>query len=293
MSKSWVSAVVVTVVLVAVFIGVRAIPSVKCGFLHYEEVVREDGTVELCAVSEAGFVDLSVVTPPVRVQLDSMDVWQANEPYEGLLHLETLTGKVLYPQDLAITHTEKLHLMIINKSLSDYHHIHPRPVEGTEFWEFSFVPLTSEEYVLFADFVPNQTRRQVIGREYILPSDLVSKTVWNFDENVKKGEFLISLEQPSSIQRNKPADLFLQIKTLDGSPVSLEKVMDAYGHLVAFQEGLQGMGHIHPVPSGEEDSVSPRLAFSFNTPLSGNYRLWAQFKVNGMEKFVPFDLQVN
>lgn len=292
MNKSIISAVVISLTLVFVYIGARSIPSAKCGFLHYEEVVLEDGTIELCAVSESGFVDLSLATPPVRVVLDSPADWQKGEPYSGLLHLETLTNKILYPQDLAVTHTKKLHIMLINKSLSDYHHIHPVPLDGSEYWEFSFTPNANDEYVLFADFVPTQTRRQVIGREYILPSDHNFATDWNFSQSKEQGDFIITLHMPEKVSPNQAADLTLTIARRDGTPAKLEKVMDAYGHLVAFQAGLQGMGHIHPTPTGSEYEDVPELAFTFNTPISGKYRIWAQFKVDGVEKFVPFDLQV-
>jgi hypothetical protein len=99
-------------------------------------------------------------------------------------------------------------------------------------------------------------------------------------------------------------DYRLNLKVTDaqsGAPAELEVVMDAKGHMVAFDERALGFAHMHPVDSvlsvraagilnaASDDSD---LAFLFNVPNPGWYRLFAQIQVRGEAVYGRFDLKV-
>ncbi|MEI6730644.1 MAG: hypothetical protein WCL30_05230, partial [Pseudomonadota bacterium] len=56
------------------------------------------------------------------------------------------TGQPLTPGDLKTVHTEKIHLLINDQSLSDFQHIHPIPSEQAGIYDFSFTPHTNNSY---------------------------------------------------------------------------------------------------------------------------------------------------
>jgi len=64
-----VSIAVLTVLFVVVYFVLRALPDAQCGFLHYEEIVHPDGTVEFCATNHAGFLDLTRLKYPVEMEI--------------------------------------------------------------------------------------------------------------------------------------------------------------------------------------------------------------------------------
>ena len=67
--------------------------------------------------------------------------------------------------------------------------------------------------------------------------------------------------------------------------------MDAFAHLVAFDEGMSGYAHIHPAQSDvsiRPDAVQPTFRFKLMIPAAGRYVLWAQVELGGRERFVPF-----
>jgi hypothetical protein len=80
--------------------------------------------------------------------------------------------------------------------------------------------------------------------------------------------------------------------------------MGANGHMVAFDSVGMGFAHMHPVGSvasvrtaglssgGGFDSADQDLAFMFNVPNPGWYRLFAQIQVKGKAVFGRFDLRV-
>ena len=57
-TKDKLSIAAITAFFIAGFFMLRALPAAQRGFLHYEEVVHPDGTVEFCATNHAGFLDL-------------------------------------------------------------------------------------------------------------------------------------------------------------------------------------------------------------------------------------------
>jgi hypothetical protein len=97
------------------------------------------------------------------------------------------------------------------------------------------------------------------------------------------------------LRAGKQAELVFTIVRADGGPVLLQPVMDAYAHLVAFDEARSGFAHLHPNEadlSHAPDVRTPRLTFKITIPRAGNYVIWAQVNLGGVETFVPFRVEV-
>jgi len=76
-----------------------------------------------------------------------------------------------------------------------------------------------------------------------------------------------------------------------GGAVPLEPVMDAFAHLVAFDAARSGFAHLHPMEIDLKqlpDAQHPVLHFKIMIPRPGRYVIWAQVKLAGEERFVPF-----
>ena len=54
--------------------------------------------------------------------------------------LLTASGKAIAPEDLLVTQTRKVHLLIADRGLTDYQHIHPIPGHEPGQWVFEFTP---------------------------------------------------------------------------------------------------------------------------------------------------------
>jgi hypothetical protein len=65
--------------------------------------------------------------------------------------------------------------------------------------------------------------------------------------------------------------------------------------MVAFDDARKGFAHMHPIDSvvsARSSEAGQELAFLFNVPNAGWYRVFAQVQVNGREVFGHFDLKV-
>ena len=275
----------------------RALPDAQCGFLHYEEIIHPDGTIEYCATNHAGFLDLTVLKYPVDINLSPEGILAKDTGHEVTLELLTPGGMPIAPHELAITHTEKMHVMIIDPSLVDYHHIHPQPQGISGKYTFKFIPKRSGTYAVFAEIVPLRTRRQVIAVGTIEVEGAEEKTVFEQQtESTVDGLNFVLKGVPQSMRTGNDYRFDLDVLDEAGNPITLEEIMGAKGHMVAFDAEHKGFAHMHPI----EDNISLKktigsdagLAFLFNVPNPGWYRLFAQIQVGGREVFGSFDLKV-
>ncbi|MGA2052128.1 MAG: hypothetical protein ABSH19_02320, partial [Opitutales bacterium] len=210
------------------------------------------------------------------------------------LSLVTSDGKTLRPSELALTHTRKLHLLLIDPSLEDYQHIHPEPVDDSGEWTFSFTPKRPGTYKVFAEFVPAISLRQVIGEAEITAPG--APTI-GMDRGLKPysdGEYIYSLSVTNGpMVAGTDATLHFMVERKGGGVVNLEPVMGAMAHLAAFDVGRNGYAHLHPSAFTPESTAQrPELSFAFNTQWPGRYRVWGQVMLDGRQRFVPFDVEV-
>jgi hypothetical protein len=71
--------------------------------------------------------------------------------------------------------------------------------------------------------------------------------------------------------------------------------MDAFAHLVAFDEARSGFAHLHPAEldlSRPPDPHQPELNIKITIPQPGRYVIWSQVNLGGREVFAPFCFEV-
>ena len=294
-------------ILTAVFIGayffLRALPDVECGLLHYIEIVNANGEIELCATNHAGFLDLSRLEYPIKAKLSYENTIAQGEPSRVRLDLKTAGGMSIAPHELAVTHTEKMHVMVIDPSLEDYHHVHPKAVGLDGQYFFDFTPAMAGTYKVFTEIVPLRSRRQAIAlSELEVPGQSTAPKFERSLVSLVDGVRFELLKVPDILKTGRDYRLQLQITDLAGSAIALETVMGAKGHMVAFDSVGTGFAHMHPIGSvasvrtaglgGAFDFNDTDLSFMFNVSNPGWYRLFAQIQIKGEAVFGRFDLKV-
>ena len=302
---AWFSIASLSVVFVVAYFVLRALPDVECGFLHYIEIVNADGEIELCATNHAGFLDLSRLEYPIKAKLSSVDAITQGESSRVQLDLKTAGGMSIAAHELAVTHTEKMHLMVIDPSLEDYHHVHPEVVGLDGQYFFDFTPALAGTYKVFTEIVPLRSRRQAIAlSELEVPGEAAAPRFERSTVSLVDGVRFELLTVPEVLETGRDYRLQLSITDLENTAIALEIVMGAKGHMVAFDSVGTGFAHMHPVGSvasvrtaglggvGAADSSDSDLAFMFNVPKPGWYRLFAQIQVGGEAVFGRFDLKV-
>lgn len=280
---------------VAAYWGIRSVPVEACDLLHYGDFINEEGVIEGCGYEEVGFFNLDDLKFPILAEISPLSEVAAGKETLFKMSLHTSTGKPISYSDIVVSHTERVHAMIVDASLEDYKHIHPQAGAGPGEFIFGFTPEREGTYTVFLDFIPLQTSRralvkadlQVTGNQMPpLPrsAQLVSE--------VDGYSFRLVTEAP--IKAGLEQNFQLEVKSTDGSPLQFSPVMDSYAHLVAFEPTRKGFAHFHPLNPDirQQDPSKPDLEFKFLVEEPGYYRVWAQIDLNGVERFIPFDLTV-
>lgn len=214
--------------------------------------------------------------------------------------------KLLLPSEIKGTHTEKMHLLIFDQTLTDYQHVHPTLTNKPGVYQFEWTPKKASKYKVWVDLIPLSTGLQ----EYIRANladlskasdkapeeiDKTPSLTSSIGEGKDKLYFTLSFD-PKELILGKPEIGKVSIKDSDGHPFTqLEPVMGAFAHIVAINEDFKTIAHIHPMgvePSKNSDKGGPDLKFEIELHKPGFWKIWVQVKVNEKDIFVPFGVNV-
>lgn len=281
----------ISAVALAVFAALRWLPTgTNLSHMDFRVDPRAGTAIEFCDPLNPQFIPVVAVKSPVTMSVVT------GPPATVRLH--TAGGKPLRPEDLLVTHTERLHLLIVDPTLRDYQHVHPRPTGRDGEWSFVFAPRLTGNYRIFADFTPAATGRGLYASAEVTVTGegaAVATTMVPGREALRDEHRFTLAVAAEPARAGRPIDLRFSVERTAGGAVTLEPVMGALAHLVAFDTARSGFAHLHPVepPAGEKlDAAKPVLNFKLTIPRAGRYVVWAQVRLGGREVFVPFGLEV-
>ena len=245
----------------------------------------------------ASLFDPMIATRIVKARVETDAPLRVGVKVNGHLILTNRRGEPITFDQLREVHTRKIHLLIIDGSLTDYHHEHPVPTNIPGRYDFSFTPQKPGVYRVWADVQPVETDIQEFAMT-VIPADTPAEPLQvepdRLTNTVNGLTYSIQFEKP--VKSGEPVRGALHIARADGSGfVQLEPVMGAFAHIVGFGEDRTSALHIHPEtarPLTASDRGGPDLYFRFYVALPGFYRLFVQVQREGVEQFVPFDLNV-
>jgi len=296
----WRQVVVITLGAIALYGVARRLPTGTN--LSHMDFRAGAGSIEFCDPANPQFMPVVDVRSPVEMTLASESQATVLHEVPVVLTLKTSTGKPVAPEDLLVVHTQKLHLLIVDPTLTDYQHVHPQPDQRPGEWLFSFTPKRAGLYRVFADFTPAATARglyasadlEVKARESgnAVETNEPLPQAWTYLEQGYRFTLQPGIPQ---LRAGKSTDLSFSVSRVDGGAVSLDPVMGAYAHLVAFDAARSGFAHLHPNEtdlSRTLDPHQPRLTFKLTIPHAGRYVIWSQVNLAGRERFAPFWFEV-
>jgi hypothetical protein len=293
---AWRRVAVITAVAVGLYFLVRNLPT-GSNLNHMDFRVEGKGVLEFCDPANPQFIPVIAARSPVVMRLVSDQEPRLGHPTNFTVKLATASGKPIAPEDLLVAHTRKLHLLVVDPTLSDYQHVHPVPGRHPGDWLFTLEPNRPGLYRVFADFTPAVTARGLYASADFLVPGKVATVFQTTNSTAQAGPFKFDLEMPAAFRAGKQADLHFHVVSQGATPepVPLQPVMGAYAHLVAFDEARTGFVHMHPTdpdPTKAPDPVKPVLNFKVTIPQPGRYVIWAQVNLGGDEVFEPFWIDV-
>jgi hypothetical protein len=259
---------IITTVAVLGFFGLRALPDTQCTFLHADhQPVVVDG-LEFCGLNEeANFYSPKGLRFPVELKV-SVDV----EGKSGEVRLLKDDGHPYYSHEVAISHTQRLHLHLRQAGGErQYAHLHPQPAADGS-WRFE-VPahLRGVGLRAYVDFSDVRTSRTMMAEAEVAPAFTTAAPPIAAAPRNRIVELTSSTSRTGS-----SAMIRLQLAGPAGKTLRLKPIMGSLGHAVVFSVDRPeaGYAHMHPTLEGGEYADNPTLAFRLRLPPPGNYDFW-------------------
>ena len=234
----------------------------------------------------------------VRASVSTSAPLTVGQPVTALLHLQRPTGDPVLLSDLIETHTKKIHLLIVDSSLTDYHHEHPIPTRNPGEYSFSLTPAKPGGYRVWADIRPYPLGLQEYAMTEIpaaTTGEPLTNRAVNFKANVDGLSYELIFAQ-NTIRVGQPVRFRLRITSADGKGFTqLEPLMATFAHLVGFNQDYKTVMHLHPKGAPVLDPTArggPELEFQICPLQPGFVRLFAQVQIEGRSHFASFGLQI-
>jgi hypothetical protein len=228
---------------------------------------------------DVSFVSHRILADDVRVVWTIANENTSRADNAALIRLKITKNNGEPVDHFDITHEKLLHLMIISKDLSYFHHVHPE-YKGNGVFEIANKFPSGGEYRLIADFQPSGgdsmtkmewvripgTRTQAVP---VVPDDRL--------EHIVNG-IRIQLST-DGLAANKEVTLkFSMTDEKTNQPITdLQPYLGSIGHVVVLSKDGQRYLHIHP---SEGQGTGPDAEFDTEFPQSGIYKIWGQFQRN-------------
>ncbi|MFN7451311.1 MAG: hypothetical protein ACK5R5_00205 [Alphaproteobacteria bacterium] len=206
---------------------------------------------------------------------------------------DATTGRVLSLDDLTTTYTKKLHLMVVDSSLTDYHHLHPVYDPTSGLFIAHFTPRMQQSYHVWQDFTrqndsaPTHQHQTLTARSRTdIPPRIIPTN------QVTTDKVSVTIAPDSQLQAEQPCKLQLTIRDPEGRVVEdLEPIMGAYAHLAGFSQDGKHFLHCHPVglePATATARGNGALTFHLTPEHAGMTKFFLQIRRQGEELTLPF-----
>lgn len=175
------------------------------------------------------------------------------------------------------TQDKELHLILVQRDLSDYRHLHPAR-DPAGMWR-SRVDFASGFYRVFADFQPaREVEPLTLGVDLIVSGSLHPGLLPAPSSEEFVDDYAITVG--GALAPGPMSRLSFTVRKGDRPVADFQPYLGAAGHLVALRAGDLAYLRVRPVGDG--------LDFDVDVPSSGTYRLYLEFQHGGAVRNVEF-----
>ena len=186
-------------------------------------------------------------------------------------------------------HERRMHLIVVRRDGTGFRHLHPEMDEaGT--WTEAVAFEEPGVYRAFADFSVGGEQHTLASDVFVSGGEFEAQPFPPARPLYSTGGYEVQLQAGEPVA-GEPTELTFAVGK-DGHAVeALAPYLGAKGHLVALREGDLAFLHVHPEEADEADAGEIPFAATF--PTAGRYRLYLQFRHEGVVRTVEFTVEVS
>ncbi len=181
-------------------------------------------------------------------------------------------------KDFTVVHDKLMHLIVVNKDLSWFNHIHPTLGSDGAFTVQTALP-TAGNYKLYADYTPKNGGNEVAQHEFATAGNVASVSQVSLTPDAMKGPWMTKkvvahpegepnakggatyevalMPMPMPLLAGQDTMLHFQVRDANGQPIKdLQPYLGALGHCVILSQDTSKYLHSHPMEGGAEHDMS-------------------------------------
>ena len=189
-------------------------------------------------------------------------------------------------QHFETVHERLFHLFLVSSDLKYFVHDHPKYNGSGEFHYAATFPKPGM-YRVLGDFYPSGGTPQLAPETILVPGGPVSladaKLAPDLAPQKSENASAALTMDPAHPAAGQAVRFYLQIQPADG----LEKYLGAWAHMLAASDDVVDLIHEHPF-----NAENGRIEFDLTFPRPHTYRVWVQFKRDGVVNTVAFNVPV-
>ncbi len=192
--------------------------------------------------------------------------------------------------DYADIHDRQLHLIVVQRELTGFWHVHPElTADGT--WHVELNLPEAGAYRAFTDIAPRALGKTItLGADFAVAGEYAPRPAPRPTRTVVVDGYEVTLDGELVAGAGRPLTLTVR---KDGAPVTdLQPYLAAFGHLVILRAGDLAYVHVHPdgVPGDGVTAPGPDITFHTVVPGPGTYRLFLDFEHGDVVRTAAFTL---
>jgi hypothetical protein len=190
------------------------------------------------------------------------------------------------------SHQKQLHLILVRRDMVGFQHVHPvLGSNGT--WSVPVDLTRTGVYRVFADFITAGAEPLKLGTDLHVAGRYDPRPLPVAATTTTVDGYTVTLN--GTPKANEQSMLTLSVSRA-GKPVTdLQPYLGAYGHLVALRATDLAYLHVHPMgePSDGTTPAGPDIGFQTTFPSNGDYRLFLDFRHDGVVRTAEFTVSVS
>lgn len=174
--------------------------------------------------------------------------------------------------------TKRMHLIVVDRSLGFFKHLHPRLLTNGNFKTRLRLP-SGGNYFLFLEYQPKGSPEQMVLLPLNVPGKPSSPPVKDFATTKHTKHTEVILAPHSGTLKSAETSLvtiLLRDDTNGSTPTDLGTYLGAKAHMIVLKDGakplLKDFSHAHTL-----ESSGTELHFALHFPTPGTYKMWVQF----------------
>lgn len=253
-------------------------------------------------MSDMGSMDMSRTGDGLKAALGGYKLTGVKAPAKPD-RAGTLSFRIEGPDGVQKDYTrqqdELMHVYLVRKDLTGYQHLHPTLDASTGVWSADLTVPEPGPYRLVTEFEAltkdGEFADRILGTDFTVAGAYTPVTAApgiGVAEAAVAG-FELKLAGTPKVDGD---DLKLTITSGGSEVTALQPYLASFAHITGFREGDLSTVHVHPneepAPGDTAATGGPVLTLApmFSEP--GRYRLFIQFKTDGVVRLVPMDIEV-